>query len=57
MLEIPPKSIPTQIATAPEATANDIGRDDNASPRTLMDINFLTSQSERLVVSQFDCGN
>jgi len=29
-----------------EATANDIGRDDNASPRTLMDINFLTSQSE-----------
>jgi hypothetical protein len=31
-----------------EATANDIGRDDNASPRTLMEINFLTRQSEKL---------
>ena len=31
-----------------EATANDIGRDDDASPGTLMEINFLTSQSEKV---------
>jgi hypothetical protein len=31
-----------------EATANDIGRDDDASPGTLMEINFLTNQSEKV---------